>query len=58
MQWESLSEFFAMGGYGLYVWVSFGATAFCMIGEVLMLHVRHAALTHGEGTGSAGVPSR
>jgi heme exporter protein D len=27
MQWGSASEFFAMGGYGLYVWVSFGATA-------------------------------
>ena len=25
MQWNSAAEFFAMGGYGLYVWPSFGA---------------------------------
>lgn len=24
MQWTNASEFFAMGGYGLYVWGSFG----------------------------------
>lgn len=31
MNWASFSEFFAMGGYGLYVWGSFlvSATAFC-----------------------------
>ena len=27
MQWGSVAEFFAMGGYGLYVWTSFGVTA-------------------------------
>ena len=27
MQWNSVSEFFAMGGYAFYVWGSFGATA-------------------------------
>ncbi len=27
MNWGSASEFFAMGGYGLYVWGSFGVTA-------------------------------
>ena len=26
MQFESLSEFFAMGGHGLYVWLAYGAT--------------------------------
>ena len=31
MQWGSATEFFAMGGYGLYVWTSFGATALCMV---------------------------
>jgi heme exporter protein D len=35
MQWGSLSEFFAMGGYGLYVWTSFGVTALCLVWEVL-----------------------
>ena len=27
MQWHSVGEFFAMGGYALYVWGSFGVTA-------------------------------
>jgi heme exporter protein D len=44
MQWGSVSEFFAMGGYGLYVWVSFGVTALCMLGEVLAVWRRHAAV--------------
>jgi len=35
MQWNSVSEFFAMGGYALYVWGSFGLTAAVMIIEVL-----------------------
>ena len=29
-----MSEFFAMGGHGFYIWVSFGVTALCMIVEV------------------------
>ena len=43
MQWGSLNEFLAMGGYGLYVWTSFGATALCMAWEVLALWRRRAA---------------
>jgi len=31
MQFESLSEFFAMGGYGGYVWGAYGVTALAMI---------------------------
>ncbi|MCF6434742.1 heme exporter protein CcmD [Pseudoalteromonas sp. MMG022] len=27
MQFESLNEFLAMGGYGFYVWLSFGSCA-------------------------------
>jgi heme exporter protein D len=33
MQWNSVGEFFAMGGYGLYVWGSFGACALLMVVE-------------------------
>jgi heme exporter protein D len=33
MQWASAGEFFAMGGYALYVWGSFGACALLMIVE-------------------------
>ena len=43
MQWNNLNEFLAMGGYGVYVWQSFGVTALCMIWEVLILRRRHAA---------------
>lgn len=43
MKWGSLSEFLAMGGYGFYVWVSFGSTALCMVWEVLALQRRQAA---------------
>ncbi|MBH0197142.1 MAG: heme exporter protein CcmD [Nitrospira sp.] len=42
MKWGSLSEFLAMGGYGFYVWVSFGTTALCMVWEVLSLRRRGA----------------
>ena len=49
MIWESASAFWAMGGYGLYVWGSFGMTALVMIGEAwwaepttpLPLRLRH-----------------
>jgi heme exporter protein D len=36
MQWNSVGEFFAMGGYGLYVWGSFGACAALMVAEPLL----------------------
>jgi len=35
-----LETFFHMGGYALYVWGSFGLTAFLMIVEPLMLTSR------------------
>ncbi|MCE2856517.1 MAG: heme exporter protein CcmD [Comamonadaceae bacterium] len=34
MIWNSWNEFWAMGGYGLYVWGSFGVTALCMLVEI------------------------
>ena len=37
MQWNSLSEFLAMGGYALYVWGSCGATALVMLCESLLI---------------------
>lgn len=36
MQWASAAEFFAMGGYGLYVWGSFGACALALAIEPLL----------------------
>jgi heme exporter protein D len=37
MNWESWDAFWAMGGYGLYVWGSYGMTALCVIGEIWLL---------------------
>jgi heme exporter protein D len=35
MIWNSWSDFWAMGGYGVYVWGSFGVTAALMALEML-----------------------
>ena len=35
MIWNSWNDFWAMGGYGLYVWGSFGVTALCIALEML-----------------------
>lgn len=40
MYWSSFGDFLAMGGYGLYVWGSFGVTAVVMAGELLSLRQR------------------
>ena len=40
MNWGSPAEFFAMGGYGFYVWGSFLATAACLAIELLLLRAR------------------
>jgi len=34
MIWNSWNDFWAMGGYGLYVWGSFGVSALCMLVEI------------------------
>ena len=40
MNWESPAAFFAMGGYGLYVWGSFGVCALLMIVEPILVRKR------------------
>lgn len=44
MQWNSVSEFLDMGGYALYVWGSFGATALVMVVESLLIRSRRREL--------------
>ena len=44
MQWSSLSEFISMGGYGVYVWSSYGVTLVLLAAEVLMLRARKRRL--------------
>lgn len=41
---KSFSEFLQMGGYGLYVWASFGATALLMVAEPLILRNRRQTI--------------
>ena len=41
MNWNSPSEFFAMGGYGLYVWGSYAVVAACMLVEPWLAARRH-----------------
>ena len=40
MNWGSTSEFFAMGGYGFYVWGSFGVTTAALLIETLLVRKR------------------
>jgi heme exporter protein D len=42
--WNSFSDFLAMGGYGLYVWGSFGVTALIMAIEPIVV-ARHQKAT-------------
>ena len=44
MNWSSWSDFFAMGGYGIYVWGSFGMCAMVLALEVALLALRRRAL--------------
>ena len=47
MIWNSWTEFWAMGGYGLYVWGSFGVTALCVALEMIWVkNARAQALAH------------
>lgn len=47
MNWGSASEFFAMGGYGLFVWGSYAVTVVCMVAEPLLAARRHALARAG-----------
>jgi len=42
--WNSPAEFFAMGGYALYVWSSFGICALVLILEPLVVRARFRAV--------------
>ena len=46
--WSSWSDFFSMGGFGLYVWGSYGITFVLLAGEVLMLWKRKRNIARRE----------
>lgn len=57
MNWASPSEFFAMGGYGLYVWGAYGVTALCMLLDPVFAARRHERALRSGDDGSDGVTS-
>ncbi len=44
MNWASWNDFFAMGGYGLYVWGSYAVTLVLMVVEIILLAMRKRGL--------------
>lgn len=44
MIWNSLDDFIAMGGYGLYVWGSYLVTAALIAAEIWLLRARYRAV--------------
>ena len=44
MIWSGWAEFFAMGGYGLYVWGSFAMCAAVLALEVMLVATRRRTL--------------
>ncbi len=53
MNWNSAAEFFAMGGYGLYVWGAYAVTAACMLVEPVLAALRHRQARRALEEGSA-----
>jgi heme exporter protein D len=47
--WNSIGEFLAMGGYGVYVWGSFGFCALALAFEGVMLSQRRRAALASSG---------
>jgi len=39
-----MSEFFAMGGFGFYIWSSMGMVLFLMLLEPIVLKIQHTKL--------------
>ena len=52
MNWGSWSEFFAMGGYGFYVWGSYLVTFVFMAVEIVLLIQRKHAIQRQLGGGA------
>jgi heme exporter protein D len=52
MNAQSFAEFFAMGGYGLYVWGSMGMCGAALVAELVLIHLRRRALVR-EASGDA-----
>lgn len=53
LAWSSLTAFLAMGGYGVYVWGSFGVTLLVGAVELASLRARRRALSTAHRADSA-----
>lgn len=53
MVWGSCADFFAMGGYGLYVWGSYGVTLVLMLTEPWLVARRRRRAWRGIEGGNA-----
>lgn len=47
MNWQSWSEFLAMGGYALYVWGSYAVTVVVLVAEIVVLIMRRHGVIEG-----------
>lgn len=56
MIWTSASDFFFMGGYGLYVWSSYAVTAALMLSEPLLARQRHRRALHDAARAHSSTP--
>jgi heme exporter protein D len=50
VNWTSVSAFFEMGGYGLYVWGAYAVTAALMLAEPWLAHQRMRQAMHSAAT--------
>jgi len=41
MQFDSINAFFNMGGYGFYVWLSYGSSALFLISLILLSRINN-----------------
>ena len=55
MIWASWSDFFAMGGYALYVWGSYAVTAGLIVVEIILLRYRRRAALGQLGVRGVGI---
>lgn len=46
MVWGSFENFLSMGGYGFYVWCSYGMTVALIAAELWLLRTRRAAIVN------------
>ena len=56
MNWGGWSEFFAMGGYALYVWGSYAATFALVACEIIFLNLRKRNILKHLGRASTAAP--